>query len=110
MPLILKSLAGGVAVITGGASGLGYAMAEEARQYGMHVVLTDIRKGPLDDAISRLKKSVTSIDLSPHSPSPSHARALSLSLHAPPPSHLHTSVGRYRGPPRPTTQALLPKT
>ena len=51
----LRSLKGGVAVITGSASGLGYALAARAAQSGMHVVLSDIRQGPLDEAVAQLR-------------------------------------------------------
>ena len=38
----LNVLAGGVAVITGGASGIGLALAEKAIAHGLHAVLADI--------------------------------------------------------------------
>ena len=40
----LNELAGGVAVITGGGSGLGLALAHESAKKKMHVVISDIRE------------------------------------------------------------------
>jgi NAD(P)-dependent dehydrogenase (short-subunit alcohol dehydrogenase family) len=37
----LRELAGGVAVITGSASGLGFAIAEQCAVVGLHVCLTE---------------------------------------------------------------------
>ena len=50
----LATLAGGVAVITGGASGIGFALAEQAVAHGLHPVLADIEAGAIADAESRL--------------------------------------------------------
>ena len=38
----LSELAGGIAVITGGASGIGYSLAESAIDHGLHPVIADI--------------------------------------------------------------------
>ena len=38
----LEVLAGGIAVVTGGASGIGFALAEKAIAHGLHPVLADI--------------------------------------------------------------------
>ena len=38
----LSKLAGGIAVITGGASGIGYSLAETAIEHGLHPVIADI--------------------------------------------------------------------
>ena len=43
---------GGVAVITGSATGLGFAVAQQAAAVGMHVCLTDVRSEPLAEAAS----------------------------------------------------------
>jgi NADP-dependent 3-hydroxy acid dehydrogenase YdfG len=45
---------GGVAVITGAASGIGYALAEEALRRGMKVVVSDIREEALAEAAQKL--------------------------------------------------------
>ena len=50
----LGALAGGVAVITGGASGIGYALAERAIAGGMSPVLADIEAGAIADAEAQL--------------------------------------------------------
>jgi len=46
----MEDLQGKVAVITGGASGIGLAVAERAAAEGMRVVLGDIEEGPLREA------------------------------------------------------------
>ncbi|MEE3188029.1 MAG: SDR family NAD(P)-dependent oxidoreductase, partial [Actinomycetota bacterium] len=38
-----------VAVVTGGASGIGLGMARELGRRGVHVVVADIEQGALDD-------------------------------------------------------------
>lgn len=43
----MRDLQGKVAVITGGASGIGRAVAERAAQLGMKIALADIEEGPL---------------------------------------------------------------
>lgn len=48
-------LTGGVAVITGGASGIGYAMAERFARDEMRLVLADIEAEALDAAVARLR-------------------------------------------------------
>jgi 3-hydroxybutyrate dehydrogenase len=53
--LDLAELKDGIAVITGSASGLGYALAARAAQAGMHVVLSDVRKDALDAAVKQLR-------------------------------------------------------
>lgn len=45
---------GGVAVITGAAGGIGYALAEEALRRGMSVVASDIREEALAEAVRKL--------------------------------------------------------
>ena len=52
----LKKLANKVAVITGSASGLGFELAIECQNIGMHVVLTDIRKNVLKDFFEQNRK------------------------------------------------------
>jgi len=50
----MKDLKGKIAVITGGASGIGWAVAERAAAEGMKVVIGDIEEGPLKDAEDEL--------------------------------------------------------
>ncbi|MDE0422622.1 MAG: SDR family NAD(P)-dependent oxidoreductase [Gammaproteobacteria bacterium] len=50
----LGVLAGGVAVVTGGASGIGLALVEKAIAGGMHAVIADIEAPAIDEAESRL--------------------------------------------------------
>jgi NAD(P)-dependent dehydrogenase (short-subunit alcohol dehydrogenase family) len=45
---------GMVAVVTGGASGIGLGMAREFGRRGVHVVVADIEQGALDDAVAAL--------------------------------------------------------
>lgn len=47
----LDQLRGGLAVITGSASGIGFALAEAAVAHGMHPVIADIRQDAIDQAI-----------------------------------------------------------
>ncbi len=51
----MKDLAGRTAVITGGASGLGLAMARRARELGMRLVLADVEEEPLLRAVAELR-------------------------------------------------------
>jgi NAD(P)-dependent dehydrogenase (short-subunit alcohol dehydrogenase family) len=44
---------GGVAVVTGGASGIGLALGRQFASRGMHVVLADIETGPPSSAPPR---------------------------------------------------------
>ena len=50
----MEDLQGKVAVITGGASGIGRAVAERAAAEGMKIVLGDIEEGPLKEAVDDL--------------------------------------------------------
>ncbi|HEY3737019.1 MAG TPA: SDR family NAD(P)-dependent oxidoreductase [Jatrophihabitans sp.] len=50
----MLSFAGRVAVVTGGASGIGFAMAGRFAAEGMRVVLADVEEAPLREAESRL--------------------------------------------------------
>lgn len=45
---------GAVAVVTGAASGIGYALAEEALRRGMKVVVSDVREEALQEAAKKL--------------------------------------------------------
>jgi NAD(P)-dependent dehydrogenase (short-subunit alcohol dehydrogenase family) len=48
---------GQVAVVTGGASGLGLALAEAFARRGVRVVVADVEAGPLADAVARIEAS-----------------------------------------------------
>ena len=48
----MKQFAGGVAVITGGASGFGKEFAKNAAGLGMKLVLADIQQDALDAAVA----------------------------------------------------------
>jgi NAD(P)-dependent dehydrogenase (short-subunit alcohol dehydrogenase family) len=50
----MKDLQGKVAVITGGASGIGRAVADRAAGEGMKIVVGDIEEGPLKEAVDEL--------------------------------------------------------
>ena len=50
----MEDLQGKVAVITGGASGIGKAVARRAAADGMRIVVADIEEGPLKDAENEL--------------------------------------------------------
>jgi NAD(P)-dependent dehydrogenase (short-subunit alcohol dehydrogenase family) len=50
----MEDLQGKVAVITGGASGIGKAVAQRAATEGMRIVVADIEEGPLRDAENEL--------------------------------------------------------
>ena len=50
----MKELRGRVAVVTGGASGIGYALAERFLAEGMKVVIADIEQKALDEAVAAL--------------------------------------------------------
>jgi NAD(P)-dependent dehydrogenase (short-subunit alcohol dehydrogenase family) len=52
----MDALSGKVAVVTGAASGIGYAMAERFAEEGMQVVLADIEPPALDGAVARLRQ------------------------------------------------------
>jgi NAD(P)-dependent dehydrogenase (short-subunit alcohol dehydrogenase family) len=52
----MKDFAGKVAVVTGGASGIGNAVAERLAQEGMRVVLADVEEAALDDAVVKLRQ------------------------------------------------------
>jgi NAD(P)-dependent dehydrogenase (short-subunit alcohol dehydrogenase family) len=52
---------GRVAVVTGGASGIGFALAAAAAERGMRVVLADIRADALEAAAVRLRGSAATV-------------------------------------------------
>jgi len=53
----MKVEAGQVAVVTGGASGIGYALAEAFASRGLSVVLADVRPEPLSRAVESLAEA-----------------------------------------------------
>lgn len=55
VPAVLGELDGRVAVVTGGASGIGLAMAERFAAEGMKVVVADLRSGAVAAAAERLR-------------------------------------------------------
>lgn len=57
----MEDLKGKVAVVTGGASGIGLAMATRFAAEGMHVLLADIEAGALDDAAAALRAEGASV-------------------------------------------------
>ncbi|HEX2915158.1 MAG TPA: SDR family NAD(P)-dependent oxidoreductase [Chloroflexia bacterium] len=52
----MQDFQGKVAVITGGASGIGFALAEKCVAEGMKVVLADVESGALEKAVQALKE------------------------------------------------------
>lgn len=55
------SLEGKVAVVTGGASGVGLGIAQEFVDHGAHVVITDLRQDRVDDAVATVGPHCTGI-------------------------------------------------
>ena len=53
----MQELNGKVAVVTGGASGIGRAMADRLAQAGMRIVLADIEAGPLEAAAKEMREA-----------------------------------------------------
>ena len=52
----MREFSGKTAVVTGGASGMGYAFAERFAAEGMNVVLADIETDALQAAVTRLEQ------------------------------------------------------
>jgi NAD(P)-dependent dehydrogenase (short-subunit alcohol dehydrogenase family) len=57
----VKELSGKVAVITGGASGIGRALAEAFCREGMHVVIADVEEPALTQAVGSLAREGASV-------------------------------------------------
>ena len=57
----MREFAGKTAVVTGAASGMGYAFAERFAAEGMNVVLADIETDALNAAVSRLEQQERSV-------------------------------------------------
>ncbi len=51
----IEDLAGGLAIVTGGASGIGYALIEAAMAKGMHCVIADIESEAIQSAEDNLR-------------------------------------------------------
>ena len=58
----MEQFEGRVAVVTGGASGMGFAFAERFAREGMRVVVADIEEQALDDAVDRLRAGGAQIE------------------------------------------------
>ncbi len=52
----MNSFTDKIAVITGGASGIGYALAEQALQHGMRVAIADVEQSALEKASEQLSQ------------------------------------------------------
>lgn len=57
----MKNVAGKVAFVTGGASGIGLGMCQAFLEAGMQVVLADIRQAALDEAITTLSADPSAV-------------------------------------------------
>jgi len=57
----MKEFKNKVAVITGGASGIGFAIAERAAVRGMHIIIADIEQAVLDSAKAQLEVHGTTV-------------------------------------------------
>lgn len=53
---LMQELKGKVAVVTGGASGIGFGLAARAGHEGMTVVVCDVEQGALDKAVATLRE------------------------------------------------------
>ena len=53
----MDKLKGKTAFVTGGASGLGFAIAKAASDAGMNIILADLRRAVLDEAVKKFKDS-----------------------------------------------------
>lgn len=62
--MALDRLEGRVAVVTGGASGIGRAMGERFAREGMHVVLADVERAALDATVDELRDGAAGLDVS----------------------------------------------
>ncbi|MBC8166374.1 MAG: glucose 1-dehydrogenase [Bryobacteraceae bacterium] len=56
-----QKLAGKIAVITGGSSGIGFATAKRFVDEGAYVFITGRRKGELDEAVNQIGRNVTGV-------------------------------------------------
>ncbi len=58
----MENVSGKVAVITGGASGIGFATAKALAACGAKIMIADIERGALDKAIAELNSAGASVD------------------------------------------------
>jgi NAD(P)-dependent dehydrogenase (short-subunit alcohol dehydrogenase family) len=58
----MQDFAGRVAVVTGGASGIGLGLVRRFRAEGMRVVIGDIEAGPLDAAVAELRDAGVEVE------------------------------------------------
>ena len=54
-PVALRAFEGAVAVITGGASGIGKALAEALAERGCEVIVADLQTGLAEEAVGALR-------------------------------------------------------
>ena len=59
----LSKLAGGLAIVTGGASGIGYAILEAAIEHGLQPVIADIDSDAIEAAREKLKRKANTNEL-----------------------------------------------
>ena len=57
-----ESFSGKVAIITGGASGIGKAIAQELAEHGCYLVLADVNRETMDETVAELKGSGANVD------------------------------------------------
>ena len=62
----LSALAGGLAIVTGSASGIGFATAEAAISHGLHPVIADIDGQAIDEAREKLLPAAERADVKVH--------------------------------------------
>jgi NAD(P)-dependent dehydrogenase (short-subunit alcohol dehydrogenase family) len=58
----MENVSGKVAVITGGASGIGFATAKALASRGAKIMIADIERGALDKAVAQLKSAGATVD------------------------------------------------
>lgn len=59
----LSKLAGGLAIVTGGASGIGFAILEAAVEHGLQPVIADIDSDAIEEARDKLKRKANTNEL-----------------------------------------------
>ena len=64
----MKNIGGKVAVITGGASGLGLAMARRFAREGVKLVLADVQQDALDRAVAEFEAAAQAAEKGPLPP------------------------------------------